>query len=222
MDKQYEIWAEKQDRARQNMERHRKMKGCLIEAAAQHPLVDGRRPNEEFQKRLDLAAWLYRTQTALGIETRIYVPGSLHMENGVADQLSLSRAGCEYLMEQGLPPAALFGEEMNKKYKGEKGVYNSSDECYVASRIFEELGFGQLHCVCSSAQLMRKALSYIQFGCIPFMHAVSCEHMYHNYVDEVFQYIPILLADENGLQKDSKEADRLRRLRNPDLVQDNT
>ena len=29
---------------------------------------------------------------------------------------------------------------MNKKYKGDEGVYNSSDECFVASKIFEERG----------------------------------------------------------------------------------
>lgn len=218
MDKLYELWMEKQSKARENMARHKNMGGCLIEVAAQHPLLDGWCPNEEFKKRLDLAAQIYYTQTAIGVETHIYVPGSLHMDDGKVDQVSLSHAGCMYLDAQGLPAEALFGEEMNQKYKGERGVYNSSDECYVASRIFEDMGFGQLHCVCSSAQLMRKALSYIQFGCIPFMHSVSCERMYHNYVDEVFRYIPILLEDGNGLQKDSDEADRLRRMRNPNLI----
>lgn len=148
----------------------------------------------------------------------LHAPFGVHMDDGKVDQVSLSHAGCMYLDAQGLPAEALFGEEMNQKYKGERGVYNSSDECYVARRIFEDMGFGQLHCVCSSAQLMRKALSYIQFGCIPFMHSVSCERMYHNYVDEVFRYIPILLEDGNGLQKDSDEADRLRRMRNPNLI----
>ena len=214
----YDFWSEKMSKARENMERHKSMSGCLIEVAAQHPLLGGLLPNEEFKKRLDLAAQIYYEQTALGTETRIYVPGSLHMDDGKVDQVSLSHAGCMYLDAQGLPAEALFGEEMNQKYKGERGVYNSSDECYVASRIFEDMGFGQLHCVCSSAQLMRKALSYIQFGCIPFMHSVSCERMYHNYVDEVFRYIPILLEDGNGLQKDSDEADRLRRMRNPNLI----
>lgn len=218
MNSLHKLWAEKLDSARENMSRHKDMRGCLIEVAAQHPLLDGMYPNEEFKKRLDLAIQVYSEQTALGTETCIYVPGSLHMDEGKADKVSLSQAGCMYLVKSGVPEEVLFGEEMNTKYKGERGVYNSSDECYVASRIFEDMSFGQLHCVCSSAQLMRKALSYIQFGCIPFMHSVSCERMYHNYVDEVFRYIPILLEDNNGLQNDSDEADRLRRLRNPVLT----
>lgn len=38
---------------------------------------------------------------------------------------------------------------------------------------------------------------------------------FHNYVDEVFLYIPRLLEDRSGLQGNSKEGNRLRDLRKP-------
>lgn len=43
-------------------------------------------------------------------------------------------------------------------------------------------------------------LGYIIFGDIPNTHTVSCENMYHNYVDEAIKHILILLEDGNGLQ----------------------
>lgn len=135
---------------------------------------------------------------------------------GVVDKVSLSEAGKHFLIEQGISESNIFAEDMNHKYKGEIGVYNSTDECYVASKIFEDKNFGELHCVCSSGQMMRKALSYIRFGYVPYMHTVSCDEMYHNYIDEVFKYIPILLEDKDALQGKSDEADRLRKLRKPE------
>ena len=64
--------------------------------------------------------------------------------------------------------------------------------------------------------MMIKMLSYIRFGYVPYMHTVSCDEMYHDYIDEIFKYIPILLEDENALQGESDEADRLRKLRKPE------
>lgn len=193
-----------------------KRPGALIEAAAQHPLREGRYPNTEFAARLDAARALRQELVAEGMDpVKIYVPGSIHMSGGVSDKVSLSEAGCAYLAERGVPAEALLGDDANREYKGSAGVYNSSDECYVASRIFEDEGFGQLHCVCSPAQLLRKALSYIQFGLAPYMHSVPVDDMFHSYVDEAFLYIPRLLADGNGLQGNSSEASRLRALRKP-------
>lgn len=211
----YDAWMEKYQAAGENMRRARDRRGVLIEVAAQHPLVDGLYPNEEFRRRLLAGAELYRTLTAEGEEAYIYVPGSLHMDGGKADRRSLSEAGKQFLLERGVPAERIYGEEANEQYKGEAGVYNSSDECYVASRLFQERSLGQLHCVCSSGQMMRKALSYIQFGCLPSFHTVTTEEMHHNYIDEVFRSIPVLLRDERGLQGDSAEAERLRRTRDP-------
>lgn len=94
-------------------------------------------------------------------------------------------------------------------------VHNSSDECYVACRLYDDLGYREMRCVCSPVQLLRKALSYIQFGHMPLMYSVPLNDMFHSYADEALLYIPRLIADGNGLQGDSQEADRLRQERKP-------
>lgn len=201
---QYQQWASHYAAAKAAMAERSSLPGTLIEVAAQHPLVEGQHPNEEFSKRLTLAAELYASTPS-----KIYVPGSVH----VPDHISLSRAGKEFLVSLGVNAQDIFSEETNEKYKGREGVYNSTDECFVAASLFRDLGYGHLHCVCSSAQVMRKALSYIKFGCVPYFHTVSCDQMYHDYVDEVFRYIPILLDDEAL----PIEVARLRKERSPSL-----
>lgn len=209
-------WQDKLHAARARMRERSSRDGALIEVAAQHPLRDGELPNEEFSARLDAALDLYHALLVQGkAPVRIYVPGSVHMYQGVSDKVSLSEAGCAYLERKGVPRDVLLGDDANERYKGAEGVYNSSDECYVASRIFDDHALGEMHCVCSPAQLLRKALSYVQFGCVPLMHSVPLEDMFHSYVDEAFLYIPRLLEDDSGLQEDSAEADRLRRERRP-------
>lgn len=192
-------------------------KGILIEVAAQHPLVEGKYPNEEFRARLDTAIEVYKDELSKNNPVKIYVPGSIHMSDGISDTVSLSKAGKEYLLDKSISEGDIFGEEINYKYKGNSGVYNSSDECYVSCKLFDDLKYASIICICSSPQMMRKALSYIFFGYIPKMHTVSCEHMYHNYVDEAFKYIPILLKDRNGLQNpDSEIAKLIRDARKPE------
>lgn len=213
----YESWMKKYQNAKRNMELSKVRKSVLVEISAQHPLVDGLRPNEEFQCRLLAGVELYNKLTTQGKQVKLYVPGSLHMDGGKADKISLSEAGTRFLIKQGIPAKKIYGEDANELFKGEEGVYNSSDECYVASRLFQEHKFGQLYCVCSSAQMMRKALSYIQFGCLPYFHTVSADEMFHNFIDEIFRNIPLVLQDDDALQSGSAEAERLRQLRNPKL-----
>lgn len=214
--KLYDIWKEKYAIAKANMAQKKENQGILIEVAAQHPLIHGEMPNEEFEKRLLLASEIYAEKRKENQKVWIYVPGSLHMDNEIPDKMPLSEAGKRFLIEKGIPENAIFADEMNVKYKGDAGVYNSADECYVAGKLFEEVGAGEFHCVCSSGQMMRKILNYIHFGYVPYMHTVSCDNMYHDYIDEIFRYIPILLADKDALQGQSEEADRLRKLRKPD------
>lgn len=211
----YLRWKELYNKAKENMKLKKGNTGVLIEVAAQHPLINGEKPNEEFEKRLILAIQIFKEKQKKGQDTYIYVPGSLHMDNEISDKISLSEAGKRYLVANGIDENKVYADDMNNKYKGEAGVYNSTDECYVASKIFEELNFGELNCVCSSGQMMRKMLSYIRFGYVPYMHTVSCDTMYHDYIDEIFKYIPILLEDEDALQGKSDEAERLRKLRKP-------
>lgn len=185
--------------------------GTLIEVAAQHPLTDSGEPGDEFRARLDSAIKFYYN---LEKPSKFYIPGSLHKFNGKVDRVSLSEAGKQYLIKNGIPENDIYAEDANKEFKPD-GVYNSSDECYVTANLFKKLGYGRLVCFCSPAQLMRKALSYIQFGVIPDIYSVPIKNMFHNYVDETFRYMPELINDKTGLQSNSKEAERLRKLRKP-------
>lgn len=214
-EEQFTHWAQLLHAAQERMKQADISDGLLIEVAAQHPLVEGMYPNAEFSARLDAAAERYRRERMNGYAVKVYVPGSRHRYGGISDDISLSQAGSRYLEDIGIPSCDIYGDEANQRFKGDSGVFNSSDECYVATCLFNELGFGCIASYCSPAQLMRKALSYIQFGIIPDMYSVPCEHMFHNYVDEVFLHIPTLIKDGTGLQSDSGEAMRLRNERMP-------
>lgn len=65
-------------------------------------------------------------------------------------------------MEKGIPEENIFGEDMNYKYKGNLGVYNSADECYVASEIYKNGRYADLYSICSPNQMLRKQLFYTQ------------------------------------------------------------
>ncbi|MBP3449573.1 MAG: TIR domain-containing protein [Spirochaetaceae bacterium] len=164
----------------------------LIEIAAQHPLK-GELPGEEFKARLDYGYQLYQKLRKSGKNVYIYVPGSKHMFNGNIDLLTLSEAGCRYLLSLGIEKDKLFGDNENMEYMGENGVYNSCDECFVSSSIFNDYSFGQLHCVCSPNQVTRKQLFYLNYKIVPFIHTVSEENMFHNFTDELFNSVPTVL-----------------------------
>jgi len=180
-------WLEKQEKARETMAQHREGTAVLIECASK-VLVDGLHPDWEFCARLDRTIELYHRLTVLGAGTctepvervHIYVPGSLHKEGGVTDQCTLSAAGKRYLMERGIPEADILGDRENERYKGDEGVLNSADECFVASRIFHagtcidgtHLNYRELHCVCSPIQVTRKWFYYLEFGLVPLIHSV--------------------------------------------------
>lgn len=185
--------------------------GTLIEVAAQHPLTDSGEPGDEFRARLDSAIKFYYN---LEKQAKFYIPGSLHKFNGKIDKVSLSESGKQYLMKNGISENDIYAEDANKEFKP-GGVYNSSDECYVTANLFKKLEYGRLVCFCSPAQLMRKALSYIQFGVVPDIYSAPYKNMFHNYIDETFRYIPELINGKTGLQGASKEAERLRKLRKP-------
>lgn len=120
------------------------------------------------------------------------------------DDIPLSEAGKEYLLKKGVPEDRLIITEDE--------VYNSTDECKVASRILVENEFAELICICSPAQLMRKALSYISFGVYPSFRIASCDELFHSYVEEAIRNIPILL---NGGKELEREKERLCEERKP-------
>lgn len=217
-----DYWLEKEKTAKGNIRKRKRNNSILIEVAAQHPLIDGLYPNEEFVARLDCAIKLFKEKTAEGYNVDIYVPGSVHLDfDGVADYCSLSEAGCKYLEDKGIPKTNLLGNEMNNKYDAErchKGVYNTADECYVASRrFFEESDvYALLYSICSPNQLMRKMLFYIEFGIYPRVITVPTDNMFHNFFNELFCSVPHIVNEDHSYQgQNSKEARRTRKERFP-------
>lgn len=166
-----EYWLEKQRVAKENMQRRRIYEAVLIECASK-VLVDGYEPDLEFSARLNRTIELYQSLKKDNSTVRIYVPGSLHSTNGITDQCTLSTAGKRYLMNCGIPDSDILADSENAKYKGSEGVLNSADECFVASKIFLNGYYRELHCVCSPIQVTRKWFYYLEFGLIPLIHSV--------------------------------------------------
>jgi hypothetical protein len=214
-----EYWEKKFARAKTNMvEKQSFCTDALIEVAAQHPLMADGTPSKEFQARLDHAAALYTRLAQDNIHAVLYVPGSIHMHNGIVDTQSLSAAGKQYLLAKGIPESALLGDDENQKYKGDWGVYNSADECYVASQLFQHGNFKQLHCVCSPNQMLRKQLFYMEFGVLPYFHTVPCENMAHSFLHELFDTIPDVITNDHDWQSEgSVNGTKTRLERDPNL-----
>lgn len=191
----------------------------LIEVAAQHPLRPDGKPGKEFEKRLKRAEKLYHQLLNEGRNVHIYVPGSVHNYKGKTDPCSLSKAGKDYLISLGIPETDILGDEENIKFKGDRGVYNTADECYVASRIFFEGDYSRLHCVCSPNQLLRKKLFYVAFGVIPFFYTVNAENLAHDEIYELFHAIPDIIEHDHTWQDiGSFHGNRTRAERDPRLV----
>lgn len=189
-------WKEKEIEAKFKTQGRKNLyKKILIEVAAQHPLKEGKFPGEEYAKRLDIACEL------IDEGTYIYLPGSLH----IPDEIPLSEAGKEYLLQKGIPE--------DKIITTNDEVYNSTDECKVASRILIENEFAELICICSPAQLMRKALSYISFEVYPSFRVASYDELFHSYVEEATRNIPILLNGGEGLEREKKRLCEERKLK---------
>lgn len=203
------LWLDKYENALSAMKEAKQHgNGILIEIAAQHPLKDGMYPAEEFQARLDLGLKLYNEYANKDI-IKFYIPGSRHQENGKADWVSLSEAGKNYLIGKGVPAENVFADDANFEIMGEKGVYNSTDECYVSCKLFEKYNFKELHLVCSPNQMMRKMLCYIDFGYFPNIHTASYDKMYHNPINEIFECIPKVLENNQKAQDETRNARRV-------------
>lgn len=215
-ERDYLYWERKYKIALEFMRSRQNSLGSLIEIAAQHPLTDGVVPNEEFEKRLLFGKTIYEKERAQGQPVQIYIPGSVHVHNGIKDKISLSEAGRIFLEGKGVPREDLFGEALNEKYKPGKGVYNSADECYVASCYFRDSEFGRLISVCSPAQMMRKTIHYLEFGVLPLNYTVPICESHHNYFYEIFEAIPYaLLIDPSMQSEDSIKANKIRNERAP-------
>ena len=210
-----EYWTNKKNIAEKYMKERQASTKLLIEVAAQHPLDQGRYPNEEFQKRLDTAI---RLSQEFGIKNVwFYVPGSRHKHNNIADELSLSEAGKNYLLKQGIDGSHIYADETNFKYKGEQGVYNSADESYVASCIFKDNNFGRIICICSPFQTLRKSFYYMEFGLIAECYGVSADAMFHDPISEYFGSLYHTVIEDHSWQEEvSNAAINSRKDRMPD------
>jgi hypothetical protein len=209
-------WEKRYEKAKQFMQSRSGIKKILIEVAAQHPLYQGIYPNEEFSQRLLRGKELYLQNKKNGFKVEFYVPGSRHMHEGVTDKISLSKAGVNFLLKQNVPKNIIHGEDLNKKYKNKNGVYNSADECFVASSYFKDNDFGHLYCVLSPLQIYRKALHYIWMGVVPLFYTAPTALTFHNYIKEVYDLIPYVRDIDPDLQsEDSYYANLWRKERIP-------
>lgn len=138
-----------------------------------------------------------------------YIPGSRHQENGKADEVSLSTAGKNYLISQGIPAENIFADDANNEIMGERGVYNSTDECFVSCKLFEKHHFQYLHLVCSPNQMMRKMLCYINLGYFPNIHTAATNNMYHNPINEIFECIPKVLTNNQTAEDITRNSRRV-------------
>jgi hypothetical protein len=197
-------WRERMAAARKTMDERSSRPGVLIEVAAQHPLVDGASPGEEFSARLLRGRDLYREAVAGGRPATVYVPGSRHVFDGVEDAVSLSEAGGEYLRRLGVPPEDVRGDDLNKAYLGDDGVYGSVDECFVTASHFLDGEFGRLYCVVSPFQLPRKLLHYIEFGVLPLVVTAPTPEAFHDLLDELFLGVPEVLFETDATRTRQK------------------
>lgn len=200
-----EEWERRFVAAKEFMSARSHLRRDLIEIAAQHPLIDGEKPNEEFSRRLLLGIDLYHRLRREGREVELYVPGSRHSFEGIADTVSLSEAGRAFLIARGIPAEAIHGDDLNEKFKGDAGVYNSADECFVTASYFIHGEFGGLHTVASPVQLMRKNLHYIWFGVVPLSHTAPTTDAYHNWLFEAFDAVPHVLCVDPSVQDPKSE-----------------
>ena len=207
---QEQYWINKREIAKAFMQERKDLDKILIEVASQHPLNRGESPKEEFKTRLDTAVKLSKE---LG-EKKVwfYIPGSRHKHNGVEDKISLSEAGKNYLLDNGVNANNIYADDANSKYKGEQGVYNSADESFVASQLFKDENFGRMICVCSPYQIMRKAFYYLEFGIIPECYSVPCKDMYHDPISEYFGSLHHTVIEDHNWQCEESEAARNSRI----------
>lgn len=199
MDKK--IWKLVYQEAKQNTLARSSNDGVIIEIAAQHPLEDGIKPGAEFKARLDYALQLEKT---INDKILFYVPGSRHKYKGIADKISLSRAGKEYLIAHGINEKVIFGDEINDIVGG---VYNSNDECKGGVLLLENSCYGKLISICSPTQALRKELCYIRCNYLPEIHTVAVKNEYHNPIEEAFDYIPLTLKDLDDFYVKNRIAD---------------
>lgn len=168
-------------------------------------MINGK-PNLEFQEHLIQGIELYNIEKSKGNNPIMYIPGSLHYvinqdtQKPQVDEQPLSEAGKQFLIEHGIPESAIRANTINLDIKGKDGVYNSGDECYVATQIAKNENCGRIISVVSPVQLYRKALFYQEFGYNPEIYATGSEKTAHNYIGEMFWSLYITYMNDQDWQ----------------------
>lgn len=199
-DRQYKISMNNMEKAKNNN------KAVLIEIASQHPLEKDGTPNSEFKARLDKGVEIYFKNRNNNIPTTLAVIGSIHIFNNNFDPCSLSTAGKNYLISRGVSEKDIEADDAINKYKGEEGVYNSMDECFVISKLFKDGNYSDLLSIVSPYQMYRKMLTYIANGLISQCIPVYVDNMFHNPIGEIMFNIQDVLYIDHDSQDRNKEA----------------
>ena len=209
-----DYWRERFTAAREFMASREGRPKALIVATAQHPLIDGHEPNEEFATRLAVARNHAHAVRLHGVPVEVYVPGSRQKQDGIA----LADAGEAWLRANGLPPdVTIHASAANEQYRGDYGVYNSADEALVAAELFKaDEDFGELYVVCSPGQAIRWELHAVAMGIAPDMHPVGVSGpMYHDATHEDKLIAYTRFVDPTWQSKASVLGQLTRRMRRP-------
>lgn len=168
---------------------HNALPLALFSVHAQHPLVNGILPGLEFSARLRAVGEAYQAQYEThGRRILIYVAGSRHMYEGIADGVSLSAAGTQYLEDHfDIPRAVLHGEDWDEAFgfvptrskmqrdvvatqEQSGSVYCGQDEAVAATAglrlVCRRNGIenGRLLAFCSPNQTARLTFGYLGAG----------------------------------------------------------
>lgn len=150
----------------------------LMVSTSQHPLIKdiyGKRTlvGHEFKERLDK---IYQISKMCKDQLyEFYIPASIHKDdNGIVDDISTSSAAENYLIFLGINPDVIHGDDLNLKYKGDDGVYNSADESFVATQYFKDNEkFKDIIVACSPDQQLRWELHSVANGVLPTFYEVQ-------------------------------------------------
>jgi len=138
----------------------------LLIVAAQHPLVNGRTPGPEFEKRLEAAAADYRQITEAHGKAEFFLPGNRHADDkvGPPDSVALYDAAGLWLVDQGIPTAVLHGKDWIDAYRPQ-GIYSGAEEISTSSDGFKaNPRFRNAIYYCSPAQESRARMFALANG----------------------------------------------------------
>lgn len=163
-------WIEKRQRVvdtvRASREEDPESDTMLLIPASQHPLIGGKFPGPEFEKRLLEAAERYEQIVDSGGKAEFFLTASRHHDpkSGQTDRVALYDAAGRWLMDNGIPARALHGKDWIDTYQP-GGVYNGAGEVAVSAAGFlANQRFRQAQYICSPGQAERARIYSLAYG----------------------------------------------------------